>query len=248
MLSVHAIYQYCILFPFYNRLPLIYIQVVLNNISLIYNFYAFLSRYDPYRVARRLPFVFFAIWVVVTTLLLIVPVSTVQKYGRCLVAYRMFGTFLWDAYAPYTFVLSMAIPLTTMCYCYVKMFKVLNDSKKTFHSATKGESNSSSSVDKLRVAQINIFQTCVIMVVFFLVSWLSSKSALFLFSIGYYKSLAGNHYTLGNFAILANSCVNPFIYALRYDEFKQQALVLMKVKTRSFKQSTAAASQAPSKI
>lgn len=138
----------------------------------------------------------------------------------------MLGTWLTEFYTPYTFVLAVAIPLTTMSYCYVKMFLALSESKMRFHSSTKG--SSSSSEHKIRLAQSNIFQTCLIMTVLFLVSWLSAKSAQLLYSIGIYESLSGNHYTLGNLAIVANSCVNPYIYVLRYEDFQHQLRELVK--------------------
>lgn len=189
-------------------------------------------RYDSYRVARRLPFIFICTWIFCILALLFIPYSTVIKYNRCLLGYKMIGTWLWDFYTPYTLVLAVAIPLSTMIYCYIKMFVVLNESKKRFHSSAIDDGNVSSSDRKIRHAQINIFQTCLIMVILFLVSWMSSKSALFLYSIGFYKTLSGNHYTLGNLAVTANSCVNPYVYALRYDDFKYQLMYIFKARRK----------------
>ena len=141
------------------------------------------------------------------------------------------GTFLVDFYSPYTFVLAMAVPLTTMMFCYARMLRALNESRKMFGGGSQSESgkesSGSSSVHKLRMAQMNIFQTCFIMIVFFLVAWVTQKSAVFLFVIHYYKGLNNQHYALGNLGILFNSCVNPYIYAVRYDDFKNQIRVLL---------------------
>ena len=144
----------------------------------------------------------------------------------------MIGTWIYDFYTPYTLVLTVGIPISTMSYCYIRMFLALNESKKRFHSSKKDTSELSSAGHKLRLAQINIFQTCLLMTVLFLLSWLTAKSAQFLYAVGIYKTLGGNHFALGNLAVVINSGVNPFVYVLRYDDFKQQLKKLFKSSRR----------------
>ena len=204
-------------------------------------------RYDSASVAHRLPYVFIILWCVCIVAFLFVPVTTVVKFGRCLVAFNARDTVLWDFYAPYLFILSMVFPLTTMLVCYIRMIRALNESKKMFQSSEQ-LNDKSSSVHKLRLAQSNLFEACLIMVVIFLVAWLASKFALFLYIVGYYPTLDNDHYKLGNLAVVINSCVNPYVYALRYNDFKKQIKVLVLRKDSSGVQHSLSPSRSNAKI
>ena len=97
------------------------------------------------------------------------------------------------------------------------MFLALRESQNSFKN---GESEAS--VHKLRLAQMNIFKTCVIIVCLYLVAWLTLESSLLLYILGIYESLGDYHHSVGDVLVTLNSCVNPFIYAMSYEDFKKR--------------------------
>ena len=97
-------------------------------------------------------------------------------------------------------------------------------------------SSQQSEVDKSthasRLAQVNIFETCLIVTVLFFVCWITAEVGLFLYIVGYYKHLSNIHYMVGRMLILLNSCLNPYVYTLRYQDFKKQLGILLGQKQR----------------
>ena len=93
------------------------------------------------------------------------------------------------------------------------------DDKKTTHTS--------------RLAMVNIFETCLVVTMLFFICWVTLEVALFLYMIGVYSNLSGDHYTVGRLLVLVNSCLNPYVYSLRYREFKSQLWVLLGKKSAS---------------
>ena len=135
-----------------------------------------------------------------------------------------------DAYVPYSLVFATLLPTFIMVVCYTRMILALAQSAKNT-KMTKSKSGAHdpnvAQVDKLRMAQMNIFQTCLITLVFFIACWLSKDTALFLYHTDVYSHLNNYHYAIGRLMIIVNSGLNPYIYAARYKEYQQQVLYLL---------------------
>ena len=174
--------------------------------------------YDTEKVKKRLPYVFIGEWLLCGVAFMIVPYHTIIRNGKCLMGYRMIGTFLWDLYSPYEFSLAFALPLIISLYCYSRMLVCLHQSARGSIGATKD--SKSANTDKLRLAQLNIFKTCLTVIFAFIVCWSLAEVSVFLYLVGVYETLATQQYVIGHFLILLNSVINPYIYAIRYDEFK----------------------------
>ena len=71
-------------------------------------------------------------------------------------------------------------------------------------------------------AQMNLFQTCVLMMIMFTLSALNLCISILLFITGYYENLGSTYYTVSMILLVFNQCINPFIYSLRYVEFQDQ--------------------------
>ena len=149
-------------------------------------------------------------------------ISTSLINGKCLVGHKLWETFWVDVQSYYAIVVSFGIPFTIIVFCYSHMFIALNESQKKFNSGNI----ESSSTDKLRLAQMNIFKTCVIIVIVYLTAWITAQSSIVLYLIGYYNTL-GLHDQIGDTLITFNSCVNPFVYVIKYDDFKIRFKFLM---------------------
>ena len=188
-------------------------------------------QYDNTRVKKRLPVLFIINWCFIFSILCIVPATTIILGNHCIVGYHLVITHWIDLYPLYELFFGIVLPMFISIVCYWKMFHVLNQSA---HSS-KGDSRSSS-IHKLRLAQMNIVKTCLLVVIVFVICWSIPETALLLLSIGVYSDLNNTHYYLGRLAIILNSISNSYIYAIRYDDFKEQFKHLIsKTKTNKTK-------------
>ena len=151
--------------------------------------------------------------------------STVLVDHNCLVGYTLWDSFMFDIQSPYAIIVSFAIPASIMVLCYFQMFLVLNTSRQMFNSKI---SFSERSAHKLRLAQINIFQTFLVIVIVYIVAWSVSQSAMILYLIGYYDQM-GLHANIGSIMITFNSCINPFVYAVKYEDFKTRLNTILRI-------------------
>ena len=166
-------------------------------------------------------------------LLAFVPVTTRIENGICINGIvRLNHTFLFSYYySPHCFTLALMIPLLIMVFCYTRMFLALRESMK-MTSTLQNKQDKSSGMHKTRLAQLNIFETCLIMTCIFLICWSTIETALLLYMIDYYPDLSSDHYTIGRFFILLNSGLNPYVYALRYRDFKKQFKILIGIEKK----------------
>ena len=127
----------------------------------------------------------------------------------------VFLTFILYIYVHF----SPDIPLVVSVACYTRMLLVLRQSERKSKLLVDFQSQS---IHKLRLAQLNVFKTCLMVLISFVICNMTLQSAVFLFIFGYYKTLSSNHFTFGYLLVLLNSCLNPFIYATLYTDDKQQ--------------------------
>ena len=177
--------------------------------------------YNNEVVLRRLPYIFVSIWLLTCLGTVYIPIATVMKDGVCVMAAKMRGNWLWDFYPVYSLVIALLIPGLIMVVCYVRMFLVLRRSLRNIRAAGNG-CHDVQNIDKLRLAQRNIFETCFVIMLFYLVCWITKDSALLLYASNVYSDIGNVHYTIGRLMIVVNSCLNPYIYGIRYNDFKQQ--------------------------
>ena len=134
--------------------------------------------------------------------------QVVNAINACIYTSHIRYPILHTLYAPYTVALNVLFPSAIMCVAYIRMGLTLYRSE--FSSKDKHQ------------AQVNLFQTCVLMVVMYTLSGLNVCIAIMLFSVGYYKDAGGYHYTISFIVVVFNQCINPFIYCIRYKEFQHQ--------------------------
>ena len=180
--------------------------------------------YDSSKVRRRLPYVFVGSWLFVLGALVgFVPYSTTIIGDGCIIAYKMQRRWTWDYYGGHAVAVAIGIPMTVMVVCYTRMILALRESTTTLHAGNDVIADvKSNNVHKLRLAQMNIFKTCLLMIGFFLTCWLTKDAALILYIMGVYDDTSNAHWSVGQLLILMNSCFNPYIYFIRYEEFKTQ--------------------------
>ena len=185
--------------------------------------------YDPDKVKRRLPYFFVAEWILCYAAFAIVPGTTRTINGMCLMGHNMLYNWISDMYSPYEMTIAFVIPLFISFVCYSRMFYYLNKSARG-SGDKKLQESTSSNVDKLRMAQMNIFKTCLTVIVVFFLCWVTTESHVFMYLLGFYDTFSNTHYFAGNLSVILNSCLNPYIYAIRYDDFKKELRVMFSKK------------------
>ena len=155
------------------------------------------------------------------------PITTIIEHDTCMIGWNMLTSpILREYYTPHCFTVSFLIPITIMIFCYTRMYLALRASVRfSAPSRQSKQLDGTSVLHKSRLAQLNIFQTCLILATLTTVCWLTNVSALFLFMIGYYSSLSNVHIDVGFLLLLSNAMLNPYVSIMRYHAFKEQMKV-----------------------
>ena len=173
-------------------------------------------KYDEERVKKRLPLIFFLVWLggwLETT-----PgyfMSSVQD-GSC--ASHVFDDFAIGMVFNIMWLLGfLIIPGGVMIYCYARMF--LNMRQQSAPVSTDGSkamdvTASSKRAENLRKVQVNVLQTCAILCLFFICTY----TFLFTTDTLIINGVFGFDHDIWNasfISLLLNSCINPFVYTIR---------------------------------
>ena len=134
--------------------------------------------------------------------------QVIDSMQACLYTSHMRFPALHKIYAEYNIVVNVVFPTMLMLFAYIRMGLTLYRSE--FSSKDKQQ------------AQMNLFQTCVIMMLMFTLSGSNICIAILLFVVGVYQDLSGDHYTISIVLMVLNQCINPYIYSIRYREFQHQ--------------------------
>ena len=178
--------------------------------------------YDPDKVYRRLPFVLVFAWLLGLGLALNCFITYAED-DSCLFIEKYNPAIIGDLIPVYIFVVGVAIPSVIMTYAYIRMGLALRKSRmSTSNSENKiaGESN------KIRQAEVNIYQTCLSLMLIFVLCWSNNCISIGLFILGVLPNLGGTYYQTSVLLIVFNSCLNPYVYVFRYREFKKQLKTL----------------------
>ena len=181
----------------------------------IERYYAILKplAYDTEKVFKRLPFILMFAWVM--GFIVSIPTGLFFQLvdQQCVLTVHLRFPFLYEIMTPYFMVVNVFFPATVMIYAYIKMGLSLGQSQ--FASI------------KIRQAQVNLFQTCVILMLVFVLTGVNLCTAIFLYYVGVYPDVSNDQYHISVVLVVFNSCVNPYIYCVRYKEFQDQLKYLI---------------------
>ena len=186
--------------------------------------------YDEQRIKSKLFIVIPVIWLTGVILLFPDPFFFKVKGGGC-----RYTAGLWNKrdslllFAYYS-CSSFLIPGFTMLYLYAKMGLVIWGSRKMQQTMV---SKTSTKKDTLSKAQTNIFFTCVLLLVFYFMCWLSNVTTIMLY-LAEFIEFSSTVINISAILLLVNSVINPFIYTIRYDDFKVHLYMLICGKTNSY--------------
>ena len=184
-------------------------------------------QYDQHKVMKRLPVLFAACWVIAVAS--VVPNSIFHRVvnGSCIPFYVIPGPWKIKVLGSYVIGISCVVPAGVMIWAYVAIGLSLHRSRSFQNS------DSSTQSDKLKKIQMNLLQTCVILMVMFVLCWINHVIRYVLLLGGYFMHLRTTYYPSTALFIILNSCLNPFVYCVRYKEFQDQVKVLFRCETAS---------------
>ncbi|XP_071963305.1 kappa-type opioid receptor-like [Antedon mediterranea] len=129
------------------------------------------------------------------------------KDGKCTLTWPKNG--VKEATGILAFVYILLIPITTMIFVYVKIFRLLR--------RPVGEDLSSALSDK----QISIIKTLVVVSVIYAICWIPDIIAFMISTLSGKIHATGKAIYITTFITLINMCVNPIIYTFQYNDFKE---------------------------
>ena len=163
------------------------------------------------QVRRRMPFIFLCVWVLPFLTHFYMPLLNEVIDGSCLIWYNVQTVLHRILILTNALIWFCLIPSITIIILYTRMGFAIK-----FRFPTLNDVNDNSKI--ARLAQRNIFSTCSIMVVAFLVCWSLYVGTIIAASgaTGYIMdSLNGDVFYVADLLLEVNSSINPIIYAFR---------------------------------
>ncbi|XP_006815107.1 mu-type opioid receptor-like [Saccoglossus kowalevskii] len=115
------------------------------------------------------------------------------------------------------FSIAWLIPLILMAFCYVKILLKLRNSNV---QPTDGNPDDNKNFT-LRRTQKNVVKILLIVSITYAICWGPNEVALLHFNLGGYLDFTSDFYLFSVALVFCNMCVNPFIYAFQYKEFRK---------------------------
>ena len=160
---------------------------------------------------------------------------------------RVVGTSCWvmsvwpnmvaqQAVGLFTLFIQFFLPLGIFIYCYAHMIVVIRKKSKVHvapntltnaHPSTSLQT-STEHVHTFHRIQKNLMKTLVIVTLCFALCWSWNQFYFLLINLGYNFSYDSSFYYFTLLMGYSNSCINPVIYILKYDEFKNGMRLLLR--------------------
>lgn len=154
--------------------------------------------------------------------------TTYLKDGVCI-------TFDWPSYEMQQdfglalIAITFFLPIIVFIYLYGHILVVLHKKNKRIHPNEAKNSNKSNHVpsskraigsSQVSRAQVNVTRTMIIVSVAFAVCWTPNQIYYLMFNLGCQVDFLSPLYLFTLFFSFMNCCINPFIYAFKYDALK----------------------------
>jgi hypothetical protein len=108
------------------------------------------------------------------------------------------------------FFITYVLPMAIMAYCYTKI-------AFTLRARVQPASQAGNTMSR---ARRNIIKTLVIVCICFVLCWTWNEVLYILFFLGYPVNFGSSFYHFTVVAVFCNSCINPFIYIIKYEQFQ----------------------------
>ena len=174
-------------------------------------------QYNHAAVVKRLPYVFMFSWIMGFASIITNSIFNRVLDHRCIPFYTVQEAWMMHVIGASILMLACMVPAVVMIGVYVLIWISLQST---------GNLNNLKSSKNLRKVQVNLLQTCITLMIMFVLCWTNHTIRFALRTGGYFPHLSRSYYPSTLSFIILNSCLNPFVYCVRYTEFQEQVKVL----------------------
>jgi len=154
--------------------------------------------------------------------------TTILVHGMCLSYYVWQSPAARMVYTAAANLLFFFIPLVTFIYCYGRIVIVMRRQMRVMagHNAEGSAQMSASQMQSKRI-KWNIIKTMIIVSTTFIICWFPNNIYFMIVDTSAQTSNLYVGYFFTVFMVYLNTCMNPFIYALKHDGVKQRLARMM---------------------
>ncbi len=156
-------------------------------------------------------------WFLGFLITLFTPLTSGLIGGACYRIYFWPNTLTRRAIGVYTFVLKFFMPLALLVYTYTRILLLVI--RKI--SAPVGQQSSTSQPSQFSGAKRNTIKMLFMVCVGFFLCWVWNMVYFLILNLGVPLGIGNPFYQFTVVAVFSNCCVNPFIYATQYKEFRR---------------------------
>ncbi|XP_006821237.1 galanin receptor 2a-like [Saccoglossus kowalevskii] len=147
-------------------------------------------------------------------------------------------TQYWEPWLQYlgsfVVIFQYIIPIIIMACVYISILRVVRRSTKIHASGPRKEGEPAENGSKpLSKTEKNIIQTLLIVAVTYIICWSPNQIVYFGFNIGFDVDFNSVFFRYGIVSVCANMCINPFIYACKLKDFREQVKKIFGCKNHS---------------
>lgn len=185
------------------------------------------------------------------------------KYGKCLKLAGMPSEIVSKFYGFFSLTIQFFLPLILMTFMYGQMIRILRPKLRARNKVAPQAMTprggppvvvQASHQPGMSRVQLNLTKTLAIVVICYITCWCLNQILWLTVNMGYnFVPLHGPYARATVVLACANSCVNPFIYIFKLEEFKMGVRRMFALRTDKFSEattmktnSTASGSRAPS--
>ena len=119
------------------------------------------------------------------------------------------------------------LPLVVITFAYGRIAQKLSGRVKVAQESAKPESAVAKDKDALwSRARRNTIKTLAIVALCFVLCWSCNQIYYMMMNLGYPADYSSPFYHFTVIAVFLNSCINPIVYCLKFEQFQQAAKVL----------------------
>lgn len=154
-----------------------------------------------------------------------IPTARLVNGGSCTV-YSVYPSVTVQRFnGVLTICVQFFIPLVVLIYCYTRMALVLRSRVQPKPDSERGASANGSSgknvmSNNMSRARRNIIKTLAVVSFCFVVCWIWNQIFFLMYNLGYDADFTSTFYHFTVVAVFCNCCINPFIYAAKYEQFQ----------------------------